>query len=377
VTRGSRFLLGVLAGGAAAVAVVLVARVVVPDPAGPTGPLGRQVTEFGAVPDDGRDDTDAIDRALLAMRPGDTLTFPPGRYEHDRVLVVAVPGARLTGAGATLVATAERASAVRVDADDVVVDGLTLTVAATTRRWESPEQHKVWVSGHRGVVLRDITITGSAAAGIFVDGAASGFRIERARVSDTRADGIHITGGAHDGQVVDPVIARTGDDGVAVVSYERDTDTCSAITVTHPQVLGTTWGRGLSVVGGRDVRFNDVQVEDSNAAAIYIAVEGAPYFTRPVDRVSVDGGVLDRSNNNADIDHGAVVVYSGRPDSRLADVRIANIALQDTRPTASQDVSVISTGTAPTDLAFDHVEVTGGPGTVFGGNAPRASYRVD
>src|SRR5512138_2714363 len=40
----------------------------------------HEVRDYGATPDDDRDDSDAIQRALDALQPGDTLVFAPGRY---------------------------------------------------------------------------------------------------------------------------------------------------------------------------------------------------------------------------------------------------------------------------------------------------------
>lgn len=65
---------------------------------------------------------------------------------------------------------------------------------ATTQRWTAPEQTKVYVSVHTGVVLHGITVGGSASAGILVQGA-SGFLLEDVAVSGSRADGIHMTAG--------------------------------------------------------------------------------------------------------------------------------------------------------------------------------------
>jgi hypothetical protein len=59
----------------------------------------RQVRDFGAVPDDNRDDTDAIQHALDAMKPGETLVFSPGRYLISRTVRVRHPGITVTGPG--------------------------------------------------------------------------------------------------------------------------------------------------------------------------------------------------------------------------------------------------------------------------------------
>ncbi len=332
---------------------------------------------FGVVPDDGGDDTVALQRALDGLKPGETLQFAPGRYLHSDVLVVRVPGVTLSGP-AEIIASNETQSAVRVDADNVTIEQLTLGVTATTKRYSERAQHKLWLSGHSGIVVRDVTITGSAASGVFVEGT-SRFQLVDVTVSDTRADGIHMTAGARDGVVDHPVVSRTGDDGVAVVSYDRDPAICRSIQIRSPEVHGTTWGRGLSVVGGDDITYTDVLVQDTDAAAIYVAVEGNPFYSQGVNGVTFRGGRLDRANRNAEIDHGAIVILSNRPDVTMAEIEVADLEVADTRPSASHEVGVIASdgGAVPQGLEFRELQFEGGPAQQFGGNAPVGTYRVD
>ena len=46
------------------------------------------VRNFGAKPDDGQDDTSAIQAALDSLQPGQWLVFPAGTYQHSRRLTV-------------------------------------------------------------------------------------------------------------------------------------------------------------------------------------------------------------------------------------------------------------------------------------------------
>lgn len=348
-------------------------------PAVRTHPVATQlvsVAEFGVHPDDGVDDTAGLQKALDSLHGGEELTFPPGVYQHSDLLNVTVADVSIVGPGATLQATNETSSAFHIDADRVTVIGLSFSIATTTRRWDATRQHKIWISGHDGVTLTDVTVRGSAAAGIFVDGTRN-FRIERATVRDTRADGIHITGGANHGLVDHATVSGTGDDGVAVVSYDKDALACTAIDVVSPRVLGTTWGRGVTIVGGSDIDYTDVYVERSNAAGIYIASEGSPWYTRSVENVTIHGGRVVGANENSDIDQGAVLVYLGRPDTHVTGVSVQGLSVEGTRPTASRNVGVVGTdGAVPADVTFSGLNIVGGPGVQYGGNTPQGSYRV-
>ncbi len=302
----------------------------------------RDAESFGARGDGTTDDTAALQRALDALADGTTLRLAEGRtYVHSDVLLVRRPGVTVRGA-ATLLATQESRSSLTLAADRVTLREVTLRIASMTRRWDAFEQQRLRLDGHSGIQVLDVTVDGSAAAGVYVGGGSSSFRLSHLRVSDTRADGIHLTQGARSGRVESPEISASGDDGIAVVSYEQDGDPCRDIVVQSPVVRSTTGGRGLSVVGGRDVSYLDVDVSSTAAAAVYVSVEGAPYDTSAVQGVTVRGGTIRGANQDHSIDHGAVLVYAGRDDLDISDVTISDLEVSDTRASASRDIGLLA-----------------------------------
>jgi hypothetical protein len=340
---------------------------------GPSTASGRQVdpASFGAVGDGRTDDTQALQKALDSLAAGETLAVAAGkRYRHTAVLRIRKAGTRVSGPG-TLLATTEAASSVWIEADRVTLDGgLVLKMAATSKRWDAYEQMKLRLAGHSGAVLDHVTIDGSAAAGIYIGGA-DHFTVTDVTVRDTRADGIHMTEGAHDGTVTRPNVSGVGDDGVAVVSYASNPNPDRHITVDSPTVQSNTWGRGVTVVGGEDITFRNINVVSSNAAAVYVAVEGAPYNTAAAKRVRVLGGTITRANTNASIDHGAVLVYSGRPGYTIDDVLIDRLRIADTRDSASHQIGVIGPG-GFSNIRLTGLTITGGPTNVLHSQAGRA-----
>lgn len=329
--------------------------------------------EFGAGGDGVADDTRAVQEALDSVVSGGVVRFAPGQvYRHTDVLVADVAGSRLTGSG-VLLATNEERSAVWITADDVVVDGgLTFRMGATTKRWDAWEQMKLRLAYVDGVVLRNITIDGAAAAGVFINGSSDLLLVD-VSVSNTRADGIHMTGGSHDGILRRPVTSGTGDDGIAVVSSEAQGAITRGITVRSPVVAATTWGRGLSVVGGEDIVFRNITVDGSDAAAVYIACEGAPYYTYGTRRVSVVGGTLTNSNTNPAVDHGAVIFNSARPGFAVEEILVDGMDISGTRPTASWQAGIVTYGGTVSGVMLSDFDLSGG-GKAFGGNAPDSAY---
>lgn len=300
------------------------------------------------------DETAALQAQFDGLRPGDSVRLEPRTYFHAGVLRITVPGIRIDGNGATLAATNAATSAVQIDAPGVSLSGVTLSAPTDGPRGGGLDEHKLVVAGD-GVSVTDVTVDGSAAAGVFVDGAHQ-FRLTGVTVRDTLADGIHMTNGASEGIVDRPRTERTGDDGVAVVSYGTD-DPCRGITVTGAVVEGTRWGRGISVVGGRDVTVRDIAVARTSGAGVYIASEGAPYFTGSVAGVRVAGGTITGANTDPAVVHGAVLVYAGRAGQAVTDVTVSDFTITATTPTAQRNVAVMAAPGRVDGIRFDRIQL--------------------
>lgn len=341
-----------------------------------TAPATVQVTTYAACK--GGDDTAGLYNALGALKTGDTLVIPSGvTCNHSAVLDITTPGVHISGPG-TLVATNQAASGVWLDADNIVVQGgLTLKAVNVTQRWNTTQQHKLWLANnHSGIVVQDTTIDGSAAAGIFVNGA-SNFTLDRVTVLNTMADGIHMTNGSNHGIVRDAVVRGAGDDGVAVVSYLSNPVATHDIQVINPKAYSNTWGRGVSVVGGFNITYSNIYVESSDAAAIYIvqtsskAEVAASWDTANVNNVKVLGGTVVNSNTNSDVNNGAVLVNAGGPSGHtVSNVTISNLNIVNTRSTAARNVGLFTFGGGTvSNIAFTNIKITGGPTKYFDTNS--------
>lgn len=342
-------------------------------PAGSAAPLTPMA--FGAVGDGRHDDTAALQRAFDAASAARPLTLPAGDvFAHTGVLHIRVAGETVNGTG-TLLATAEATSSVWIEADNVTLDGPTLATTGTTQRWAAWEQMGLRLEAYSGDTVRNVTVTGSAAAGIYVGGA-SNFTLDHDTVTNTRADGIHMTDGAHDGTVISPVTRNTGDDGIAVVSYSQGGSACHDITVMGAHVVGTTGGRGVSVVGGTNIVERDFEVDSSAAAGVYVAAEGNPWYTAAPTNVTITGGRIVGANTDPTIDHGSVLVLSGESNVWPDGVNISDMVIVNSRSTATRDVGVISYGAAPVNVMLSDFTITGGPRSAYQGNAAAGSFRT-
>ncbi|WP_123025925.1 carbohydrate-binding domain-containing protein [Mycolicibacterium stellerae] len=287
-----------------------------------------------------------------ALRSGDTLTLAPGTYQHSGVLKLRSAGVRIDGGGATLQATNDATSSVQILADNVAVSNLNLTAPLTGTRYDAADQQRLFIQGN-GVSISDVSITGSAAAGVLIYGA-SNFTLTRVTVRNTRADGIHMTNGANNGKVINAVTQATGDDGVAVVSYGTE-PICHDIVIESPRVNGTTNGRGITVVGGQNISYRNIAVSQSNAAAVYIAAEGSPWNTNSVSNVDVTGGTVTGANTNTQVVHGAVLVYSGSANRSVTGVTISGLTISNTPTSAYRNVGIVVDAGSVNRIAFNNI----------------------
>jgi parallel beta-helix repeat protein len=340
------------------------------------------VMTVGARCDGRSDDQTTLQAALDRLTPGDTLLIPANRTcAHSGVLSVNVPETTVRGPG-TLLATEEAQSSVWMAAPRVTLLDITV-VTESTKRWDAMKQMGVRiVAGNTEDQVVGVTVVGAAAAGIFIGGA-DHYTLRGNTVRDSRADGIHQTDGANSGTLIDNVITRSGDDGVAVVSYRGDGAPCHAIYVDNTLVADQSNGRGISVVGGYDIHYSNVAVDSSDSAAVYFSQEPpSSSDTFGNGNISLEAADLRLSNRNPGVNHGAIFIWAASQGAAVSDIRLKNIRISDTRSNAQGSITLQSSGGSVTEVAISNVTITGSgapvseTGCVRLNNVPASAYKA-
>jgi len=339
-------------------------------------------------PNDSKDDTAAIQYALDKAKSGQWLVFPPGHYLIGTSLKVRVPGLTLWGKGATLHATNPDNQSIVIETDGTRIYNFKLT-AVTAKRGKTHQHTRIAVYPNKDQqpVVRDTVIRrnqivpagdpgtplahGGSASGIFLS-SADGFLVAENTVVRTLADAIHITGGSKNGKVIANKVRENGDDMIAMVSYAYSRATSSAremlqsydarassnqvrnIVVAHNDLAGQYWGRGLTVVGGRDITIYDNRIANTAHGAAILVVRESSYGTFGVENVVVEKNrIEDVQNKNPPYDferkfanggrtgHGAIEVHSSLRDDEAALSTLSNnfavksVVIRDNRITRS------------------------------------------
>ncbi len=377
-TVGLAFGLAACGGGGGGAGTTTVPPVVVAcvSPAAPAKPsLTVDVRIFGALPDDGRDDTAAIQAALDSLSAGQWLVFPAGSYQHNAQLVVRTARVVMWSEGATLHATNPDSQAVVLAADGASIYNFTLTAVTADRLYE-PWQARIAIfdSTLRSTPLRDNVIQGNrvinagsrgsatansaSSAGIYVE-FADNFLVAGNEVRRSLSDGIHVTGGARNGRVIFNTVRESGDDLIGLVSYmgngywtsetaarltgtlaaKRDRTLVRDVLVAQNDVSGNYWGRGITVVGGADITISDNRIAQTAIGAGILLARDASFVTWGVNNVLVQDNTVSQVQTTAPAytpvgwdasvertGHGAVEVYSFVFDDERAFADLADAA---------------------------------------------------
>jgi hypothetical protein len=314
-------------------------------------------TVSGATMVTGTNNTAALTTWLgLASATTELRATPGAVYAHNGTITqTGKTNALVDFGGAEFWATIQTASAIKFKTfTGLEIRGGRFTVnPPPTSRGTTEDHYKLYFEAGTRLRGYGTHVAGSHAAGTLL------LDIDDVEYHDptndnTRADGFHMTGGTSNARIYNPRSTGVSDDGVAIVSYViTDPNTlCHDIEVFGARTYyNDTLGRGLTVVGGRRIRFYDFEVLGSRQAGVYVACEGT-FDTHTCSDILFSGGVVKNAVRDPAFDHGAVFVYNGRTGQVISNVTI-------------EGVDVVDSGSAPTAFAGVRVGNDGGTSGTF------------
>jgi hypothetical protein len=314
----------------------------------------------------GTDDRSIRAAVDAAHRSGADLHFAAGTYVYEGTLVL--DGVRAFGDGETSVLQASRpeASALVLRGRGVSLRNLTVSSPAAARRINAYSGAGIFVDRARRFTIAGVRVAKAENVGIVVVGGAGG-RISGNVVTGTYADGIHLTRGTRDVLVSRNRVERAGDDLIAVVSYLADGALCSGITITGNAVRGQSWGRGITVVGGRDVTVARNEIADTSGAGVLVNSDGS-FGTYGTANVRVLGNAIARTAR--DVHHGAVHL-EGWPGHSVK----RTVVRGNTISAAAQGGIVVGQYTSATVAEGNRISESAGYGVLVRGGAGTSIVR--
>ncbi|WP_194922780.1 carbohydrate-binding protein [Catenulispora pinisilvae] len=311
------------------------------------------ITDYGVTPNNGADDTTAINNALSALSgTGKGLWFPAGTYDiSGRVTINGVP---VRGAGewyTTIQSTAVNGSGGLYTSGGVnQIADLTIDGDQTDRNNDSGAAgiegtfqpgslvFDVWME-HLKVGLWAVPADGLYATGL--------------RIRDVFADGVHLHGGSADSRVDQSVVRNTGDDELALDTEGGDVTNC---VLADNTVQSPIQANGIGVYGGSGNVVENNQVSDTVAfgAGITISTRFGAGFSGPT---TVSGNVLTRAgsyNSGWGSSLGALWIYAD-----LDDITQPVTVTDNTIDSATYEGVLLSYAKQISDLTVDHLTING------------------
>jgi hypothetical protein len=135
--------------------------------------------------------------------------------------------------------------------------------------------------------------------------------ITRGLTVDCWHDSFHVTGSSKSIVYLAPRVVNGGDDGIAIVGYQKDGVRPSGITVVAPEINGTKYARGIAVVGAQNVVVQSPRVSRTRAAGVYVSADSA-YGTYANDDILIDDMIVDGCGaaSQVSLDTGGYVAFS-------------------------------------------------------------------
>ena len=166
------------------------------------------------------------------------------------------------------------------------------------------------------------------------------------RVSNTLADGIHITGTSKAVLVSGNRVSDVGDDEISVVSYEKNDGWVKDVLIIDNTVSGGK-ARGITVSGGENVAVESNRISDTAGAGIYLASEGS-YRTYAVRNVHVAFNTVIRDSQNPAVpERGGIRLQATNAEPSIDEAVIERNTFRD-----SGDSGVLIVGASSVNARF-------------------------
>ncbi|MGW6524768.1 CARDB domain-containing protein [Streptomyces sp. NPDC054962] len=326
------------------------------------------ITEYGAVPNDGLDDTDAIQRAVTADQNGQIscVWVPAGQWRQEQKILtddplnrgqfnqvgirdVTVRGAGMWHSQLYTLTPPQEAGGINhphegnfgfdIDSNTQISD-IAIFGSGTIRGGDGNAEGGVGLNGRfgKGTKITNVWIE-HANVGVWAGrdysnipelwGPGDGLELSGVRIRDTYADGINFANGTRNSTVYNSSFRNTGDDALAVWASKYVKDT--SVDVGHDNhfrnnTIQLPWrANGIAVYGGHGNTIENNVVSDTmNYPGIMLATDHDPLpFT---GETLIAGNALYRTGGafwNEDQEFGAITLFAQGQD-------IPGVTIRDT-----------------------------------------------
>ena len=242
------------------------------------------ITQYGAVANDGKDDTAAMNSAIAAVN-GTTIKgvwIPVGAFDFTTgtrgTTKIKLPsGVSIKGAGMWYSTLQGPYAGIYLQGGNVTLSDFMIKAEETYR------SNATGIAGVEGNALNS-TITNlwfeHTKVGLWLNEGTSNALISKCRIRDTWADGINLNGGAYNTIVEQCNFRNNGDDGMAMWSKSLNggTGTVESCTFRYNTVQIPNLANGIGIYGGKNNTVSNNLILDTvdNGSGIQFGTNHAP-----------------------------------------------------------------------------------------------------
>jgi hypothetical protein len=240
-----------------------------------TAPAGYlSITDHGARADDGADDSAAIRSAVAAARgtAARGVWIPAGRFTLTSLVQVSGVDVRGAGIWHTVLLGADRRGGFYVNGADTTLADFTFDGDVTTRDPDGAPGSDAFIEGEFGTGSLIFNVASNhAKVGLWIK-QADGLLASGMRIRNTMADGLNINGNTTDVRVEQSDFRNTGDDALAMWSWES-AGTVSRSVFAFNTIALPILANGVAIYGGTDNRAEDNLITDTvfNGAGVMVS----------------------------------------------------------------------------------------------------------
>jgi hypothetical protein len=274
-------------------------------------------TTLGVTPNDGSDDTAALNSAVSTVKSqGKGLWLPAGTY--DISAHVNLSGSALRGAGewsTVLKGLNGKGGLLGVGGTNSIQD---LTVSGDVT-YRDDQNFDTGIEGNfgNGSTIQDVWIEHTK-TGLWIDAPTNGLFVSGLRIRDTMADGVNLHKGTVDVQVSDSSVRNTGDDALAMYSEAGVANVGDAFRFDTVQL--PLLANAAAIYGGTANKIEDNLLSDTVDASAGIAISTRNFGSTEAPfsgTTSVQRNTLERTGGfepNWKSNFGALWIYADTSD---------------------------------------------------------------
>lgn len=248
----------------------------------PTSASGIWITTKGAIADSTTDNVVAILDALsaAALTTHKTVVVPDGDFAYGAAFTAS--SVAIVGAGPTSILRAlDRTNrAIYVKGASAGVQSVQLLTNSASAVGSAYAQAGIVIDGATNFLAYNNYIQQTPYVGIACRGSAASGVISQNTLSGCFAPSIQLTQRTRSVLVKLNHVDAPANDGIQIISYQTDNAPVSAVEASYNWIQNNTGGRGMALVGGRDVSIHNNLVQSNPVGnGIYIAQEtGTPTY---------------------------------------------------------------------------------------------------